>query len=163
MASKELKEALVEQMNFEMESGYLYLGMAAYFAAEDLEGFEHWLTKQAEEEYDHARRFIDFIQDIDGEIKYTGMPEVPSEYDSFLEVFEKALEHEKEVTRRIYKLKEMAEEEKCYDTLQFLEWFIEEQREEENNFKPIVTRLERIKNHWQGLYALNAQMARREE
>ena len=161
MASEKLLTALNDQFNFELLSGYYYMGMAAYCSDENMNGFTHFLIEQAKEEYQHAMKFYDFIYDMDGRVMTQAMPEPKNEYDSFLEVFEEALSHEKLVTGRINDLVEMATEEKSYATIQFLQWFIEEQREEENTMKDIIFKLSRIKDDFQGLYQLDKELGTR--
>ncbi len=163
MASKNLLQAMVVQMNFEIESAYVYLGMGAYCEAQDMDGFAHWFNKQAMEEFEHAMKFKDFIFDMDGEIEYTAIPQVKTDYPSFLEVFQESLAHEKLVTKKIRELMDIAREENCHEAMEFLQWFIMEQREEENSLKPIVTALERMEGKWQGLYMLNSKLGAREE
>lgn len=161
MISKELLEALNEQYNFEMESAYIYVGMAADCSEKGMNGFAHFFNQQAREEYSHAVKFYDFIYEMDGRVNLTGMEKPRNEYDSYLEAFETALLHEKEVTRRINNLMAMAHDEKSFTTVQFLQWFIEEQREEENNFKDIIFNLKGIGQDFQGLYLLDKELATR--
>ena len=138
--SKKLMNALNDQYNFEMLSGYYYLAMASYCESENMKGMSHFLVEQAKEEYEHAMKFYDFINDMDGRVILQEIPEPKNDYSSFLEVFETALAHEKIVTGKIHNLLELAEEEKNYPTIQFLQWFVEEQLEEENSMKDIIFR-----------------------
>lgn len=161
MASEKLLTALNDQFNFELLSGYYYMGMAAYCSDENMDGFAHFLIEQAKEEYQHAMKFYDFIYDVDGRVMTQAMSEPKNEFKSFVEVFEEALAHEKLVTGRINNLLEMAMEEKSYQTVQFLQWFVEEQREEENTMKDIIFKLEGIKDDFNGLYQLDKELGSR--
>ena len=161
MASEKLLKELNNQFNFELLSGYYYMGMAGYCSDEDMNGFAHFLIEQAKEEYEHAMKFYDFIYDMDGRIMAQAMEEPKNEYDSFLEVFEAALSHEELVTSKINKLMDLAIEEKSYATMQFLQWFIEEQVEEENSMKDIIVKLERLQDKAHGLYMLDKELGSR--
>lgn len=156
-----LMEKVNEQFNFELESGYIYLAMAAYCDDKGMEGFAHFLTEQAKEEYEHAEKFYDFISEKGERPEYAAIPKPKAEYGSFTELFKTALGHEKEVTRRIKSIYNDAIEEGCLDTQQFLNWFIAEQREEEDNFETIVERLERINESWNGLYIFDRELGKR--
>lgn len=161
MASEKLLKALNDQFNFELLSGYYYMGMAGHCSNEDMNGFAHFLIEQAKEEYEHAMKFYDFIYDMDGRVMTQAMDEPKNEYNSFLEVFKAALSHEELVTSKINKLMDLAIEEKSYATMQFLQWFIEEQVEEENSMKDIIVKLERFEGKPQGLYMLDKELGSR--
>lgn len=161
MASKELLSALNDQFNFELLSGYAYMEMAAYCSDENMNGFSHFFIEQAKEEYHHAMLFYDFIFDMDGRVSMQAIPKPRDNYKSFLDVFEEALSHEKLVTSKIMNLVELSEKEKSYNTIQFLQWFIEEQREEENTMKDIIFKLEKMKDNFQGLYMLDKELGSR--
>lgn len=161
MASEKLLKALNDQFNFEIASGYYYMGMAAYCSDKNFNGFAHFFIEQAKEEYSHAMKFYDFIYDMDGRVMTQAIEEPKNEYSSFLEVFEEALAHEKLVTSKINNLLEMAEEEKSYPTIQFLQWFVEEQLEEENSMKDVIFKLEGIKDNFHGLYLLDKELGAR--
>lgn len=161
MASEKLIKELNDQFNFELLSGYYYMGMASYCSDENMKGFAHFFIEQAKEEYEHAMKFYEFIYDMDGRVKTQAMDEPKNDFNSFLEVFETALGHEEEVTSRINSLLELAMDEKSYPTVQFLQWFVEEQVEEENTMKDIIFKLEKVKDHPQGLFMLDHQLGER--
>ncbi|HEY4543114.1 MAG TPA: ferritin, partial [Tissierellaceae bacterium] len=127
----------------------------------NMNGFAHFFIEQAKEEYMHAMKFYDYIFDMDGRVMMQAIPEPKNEFDSYLAVFEEALAHEEEVTSRIRALVKMAVEESSFDTMQFLNWFLEEQREEENTMKDIIFKLEGIKDNFQGLYMLDKELGAR--
>lgn len=161
MASEKLLKALNDQYNLEILSGYYYMGMAAYCSDENMDGFAHFMIEQAKEEYFHSMKFYDFIYDMDGRVMTQAMPEPKNEFASFLEVFQAALDHEKVVTSEINKLLDLAIEEKSHATVQFLQWFVEEQREEENTMKDVIFKLEGIKDNFQGQYLLDKELGSR--
>lgn len=161
MASKNLLKKLNDQFNFELLSAYYYLGMAAYFSAENMKGFAHFMNEQAKEEYEHAMKFYEFINDMDGRVLPQAISEPKNDYSSFVEVFEYALAHEKEVTSRIYELLDLAKEENCHATTNFLQWFVEEQLEEENSMKDIIFTLKGIDGHFNGLYLFDKELGKR--
>lgn len=158
---EKIKELLNEQMNFEYESAYIYKAMAAYAQKEDYNGFYHFLEKQTAEEVEHGDKMKDFLNDLGFEVTFTGMEAAPTAYASLMDLVKKALEHEKEVTRRIHHIYNEAVEQKDLRTQVFLHWFIDEQVEEEATFEGLVTRLERIGDSSAGLYILDGELARR--
>lgn len=162
LAKNKLIQALNDQMNFELYSGYIYKQMAAYADQQEYDGFGHWLEVQYQEEYSHAMKFYTLLNDFGEYAEWDAMPKPDSNFESLLDVFQKALDHEKEVTRRIHELVDIAREVDCKQTESFLQWFVDEQLEEEVTFGGIVTKLERVSDSVQGLYILDAQMARRE-
>ena len=106
-------------------------------------------------------RFFDFIKDMDGTLDLQALEKPPVDYNSVLDLFERSLEHEKFVTSRIYKLMDIAIEEKEHATISFLKWFIDEQVEEEGNFKNYVHKLKRASGDANLLYAIDDEMATR--
>ncbi len=161
MASEKLLVALNDQYNFELISAHAYMSMAAYCSDKNMNGFSHFFIEQAKEEYTHAMMFYDFIFDMDGSVKQSAFPQPENEFESFLAVFKEALNHEKLVTSKIHNLVTLADEEKAYETKEFLQWFIAEQREEENTMKDIIFKLEMIKDNYQGLFMLDNELGQR--
>jgi ferritin len=161
MISEQLLTQLNEQLNFEFFSSNLYLAKSAYCYDEDLDGFANFFRVQAEEEKFHAMKFFDFINDMGGRIQISGMPNPENQYDTILDAYEQAYQHEQEVTSRIYKLMDAAMEEKEHATISFLKWFIDEQVEEEAMFDGIIKRLQRIDDNASALYLLDDELAKR--
>ena len=161
MLSERLLEELNLQIKYDLYSAHYYLAMAAYCASEDLSGFENFFKVQAEEEKFHAMKFFDFVNEMDGKVKILGLEEPEDNFESITDVFKKALEHEKFVTGRIYKLMDIATEEKEHATISLLKWFVDEQIEEENSMKTILTRLARMGENSHGLYMLDQELANR--
>ena len=162
MLSEKMLNALNEQLNRELYSAYLYFSMAAYFEDMNLEGFANWMKAQAEEELGHVLRFYNYIYDRNGRVELKAVQEPPKEWDSPLAAFEAAYEHEKFITRHIHELAALAEEEKDYSTRAFLEWFINEQVEEEANVKKIVDKLKFAKDSPQVIFMLDQELGQRQ-
>lgn len=161
MLSKRVEEALNDQLQVELESAYVYLGMAAHCEAESLTGFAAWLHRQAEEEYAHAMRFYKFINDRDGRVALRTLDGPPTTYKSILAIFEAALDHERKVTAAIDKLYTLVAEEKDYASQAWLDWFATEQVEEEAAVQHIVDQLGLINGAGEGLLLLDRELAQR--
>ena len=159
---KKIFDLINEQMNFEFESAYIYKAMAAYTDDLDLDGFTTWLDNQVTEEIFHGEGMKDFLQSVGYKPVYTAIPEPQGDYESVLDVMKKALEHEKEVTRRIRELFDAAHEIKFYEVYTLLQKFIDEQIEEEATFDNIIAKLERTENSNAGLAILDHEMAQRQ-
>ncbi|SEG15774.1 ferritin [Parabacteroides chinchillae] len=139
--SKKLTEAFNVQVNAEMWSSNLYLSMSVYFQKEGLNGFAHWMRKQADEEMEHAHKMIDFAIDRGGDITIGQINVVPSAWGNPLEVFEHVYKHEIHVSEMIDKMMDIAEAEKDHAVRDFLFGFVREQVEEESTAKSIVDEL----------------------
>lgn len=162
MLNQKMLEAMNEQLRREFESAYIYLGMAAYFDAENLPGFAHWMKIQFEEELAHTFKFYDYVNDR-GEAVELGAVERPSSsYQSPLDAFQAALEHERYISKSIHDLYDLAEEEKDHPSKQFLHWFIEEQVEEEQNAGEIVDTLTMVGDNPQAILMLDRELAQRQ-
>lgn len=159
--SDKLVNGLNDQLNHEIESGYIYLAMSAYFKKEEMNGFAHFMERQAHEEFEHAKGFYDFLFAIGETPEYEEISKPKKEYKDFIDVFKAALDHEKLVTHKIEALYEQAVAEGNYKVIEFLGYYITEQVEEEETFTSIVTRMERINGAWSGLYIYDAELAQR--
>lgn len=161
MISERLFEKLNSQINYEYHSANVYTAMAAYCESLDLNGFANFFLVQVEEERFHASRFFTYINEMQGRVTITGMPDPKNDFESIIDPFKSALTHEKSVTARIYELMDVATEEREHATISFLKWFIDEQVEEENTIVSIIKRLERIQNDANALYTLDSELAMR--
>jgi ferritin len=144
MISKKMQGALNEQIKHEMYSSNLYLAMASYCSSIDLPGFAHWLKLQAKEELGHALKIYGYIIEQDGRATVSGIDEPPPDFGTPQKVFADVLAHEKKVTALIHKLAELAAGEKDFATGNMLQWFVNEQVEEEANAKAILAKLKMI-------------------
>jgi len=151
------------QINKEMYSGYLYLSMAAHFESENLPGFSHWMTMQAEEELEHAMKFFNFLNEIGERVELDTIEKPDTEFDDPIKVFEQVLEHEKYVTSRIHLLYDLAVEKNAYPTQMFLQWFVNEQVEEEANATAILEMLKIGGAKGNALLMIDRQLAARAE
>jgi len=161
MLSQKMVDALNEQVNKEMYSGYLYMAMSAYCDSQGLKGFAKWFMVQYHEEMFHAMKIYEYIQSQGGRVKLMQIDEPKFEWDSPTDVFEKTLEHEQYVTSRINALMDMAIAEKDHATQIFLQWYVTEQVEEEENDNEILDQLRLIKNSPHGLLMLDRELGSR--
>ena len=158
-----VRDALNRQVTAELHAAYLYLSMAAWFEARNLSGFAAWMRMQSKEEIAHAMKIFDFVNERGGQVELGAIDAPPSDYASPVDVFRKALGHEQKVTGMINDLYELALAEKDYPAQVMLQWFIEEQVEEEDTAGTIVDQLEMIGDHAGSLFVLDRQMASRGE
>jgi ferritin len=161
MLSEKLSHAINAQINHELYSGYLYLSMAAYFDGESLPGFAHWMRAQAAEEQAHALKFYRYVYERGGTVTLSAIDGPPTEFASSLAVFEQTLAHERKVTGLINDLYALAVEDKDYASQVFLQWFISEQVEEEDNATQIIETLKRVGEKGQALVMLDRELGRR--
>lgn len=161
MLSKKLEKALNEQINLELASSYLYLSMAAYAESVTLPGFANWFMLQAKEESDHAMKIYNFINERGGRVMLLGIAEPKNSFKSPVALFEEVLAHERGVTASINKLYEAANEERDYATTVMLQWFINEQVEEEASVSEILETLKIAGDKGHALIMMDRQLARR--
>ncbi len=161
MLSKTLQDAINDQIKHEFYSAYFYLSMAAYCESENLFGSAKWLKMQASEEQEHALKFFGYVMDRGGKVTLQAIPQPPAEYASLAEVFGKVLEHEQKVTALITHLYELAVKENDYPTQFMLQWFINEQVEEEQNATTIVEMLRMVGAQPQGLFMIDSKLGAR--
>ena len=159
MLSKKLEEMLNDQMNFEIYSAHVYLAMAGYAADLGLAGFENWFLVQYEEELFHAKKFFSYISSAGGRVKVKGFEDMDNDFKSLLDAYEITLEHEQLVTKRIYALMDQAQDDREYATISFLQWFIDEQVEEEESVQDLINKIKLVKDA--GLYLLDQEVAGR--
>jgi ferritin len=161
MIKQVLQDAINEQITKEMYSANLYLGMSSYFADENLPGFAQWMRYQADEEMMHAMKFFDYVLERGGKAQI-GVIDAPTvEYDSPLAAFQKAFEHEQYVTSTINNLMAIAIEEKDYAATSFLQWFVDEQVEEEDNAGSIVEDIKRAADNRSAIFFLDRELGQR--
>ena len=154
-------ELLNQQINKEFYSAYLYLDFANYFKAKGLDGFANWYTVQAMEERDHAMLFYQYLQNEGKAVTLLAIDKPEHSAQSDIDVLRAALKHEKYVTSLINDIYAEAHEIKDYRTMQFLDWFIKEQGEEETNANDMITKMELFGSDARGLYLLNQELAAR--
>jgi ferritin len=157
-----MQNAINEQIKAEFYSAYMYLSMSAYFEARNLPGFAKWLRVQFQEEQTHALKFYDYVIQRDGRVQLEAITHPPVEWEGNLEAFQAVLEHEQKVTGMINKLYEVALKQKDYATQVMLQWFINEQVEEEKNASDIIEQLLLIDARGTAVLMLDHQLGKRE-
>ena len=161
MLSQTVQDAINDQIGKEVYSAYLYLSMSGYFESINLPGFARWMRIQYQEELQHALKFFDFINDREGRVALKAIPAPPADFQSPLDAFQQALEHERAVTGMINQLYGVALRENDYPAQVLLQWFISEQVEEEKNASNIVEQLKMIGNNGSALLILDRELGAR--
>lgn len=159
---KKVADLLKDQVNKEFFSAYLYLAMSNYYHENALDGFGHWFDIQAQEELDHALRFLKYLQDNDEKTTLGAIAAPDANFSDFRQPLVKALEHEKYVTSLIHAIYGQAKEVNDYRCCQFLDWFIAEQGEEEKSTSDLIAKYDLLGDDKKGLYLLNAEMKTRQ-
>jgi len=162
MLSEKMEEALNKQINAEMYSAYLYLGMSAYFEDRNLSGFANWMYVQAQEEMTHAMKIYRYINERGGRVQLETIEKPPKEWKDEAEVAEEVYAHEQKVTGMIHDLVNLAREEKDHGTDNMLQWFVSEQVEEEANSDELLQQLKMVGGKGQGLLMLDRELGRRQ-
>ncbi len=161
MIDQKVQNAMNEQIKNELFSAYLYLSMAAYFEEKNLAGFAHWMRVQSREEQEHALKFYDFIHDRGGKVTLMAIEQPKTGWKSALDAFNDAYAHEQLVTGMVNKIYETALQEKDYPAQIMLQWFINEQVEEEKNASQIVEQLKLIEERGTAVLMLDHQLSKR--
>ena len=161
MVSKKVHELLNQQINKEFYSAYLYLDFSNYFKAKGLDGFANWYLIQAQEERDHAMLFYTYLQNENEKVTLLGIDKPDKVINEPMDVLLAGLEHEKYVTSLINDIYAAAYEVKDFRTMQFLDWFVKEQGEEETNANDLITKMELFGGDPRSLYLLNQELAAR--
>jgi ferritin len=154
-------DGINEQIKNELYSGYLYLGMSSHFEMQNLKGFAHWMRLQAQEELEHAIRLFDHVARRGGRVTLLPIEAPPTEYGTPLSIFQKALEHERHVSRSINDLYRLARQESEYATELELQWFVQEQVMEEDNAATAVDQLELAGDNKAAMLMLDRQFGQR--
>ena len=162
MISEKMQKALNDQINAEFFSAYLYLAMAAYFEEKNLSGFAHWMEVQYEEESEHAMKIYKYINNRGGRVQLNAIEKPQAEWDSPLMAFEAAYKHEQYITGRINDLMKLAVELNDFTTQSFLQWYLDEQVEEEANVDEIVQSFQLMGNDKRGLFMLDRELKQRQ-
>ncbi len=160
--SKKMYTALNEQIKWEFESAYMYLGMAAYLNDITLPGFASWMRGQAKEEIEHGMRIYKYLEERGNRVELLPIAAPAKVYENVQDVIAKSLEHEQVVTGLINKLVDLAAEEKDHATSVFLQWFVSEQVEEEEMFQAVLDKLNMVKGTCSVLLFLDKEMGKRQ-
>ena len=161
MLDKKVTELLNDQINKELYSAYLYLDFSIYYQEQGLDGFANWYKIQAQEERDHAMLFLEYMQNNGEHITLSQVDKPDKECKTLKDSLDFALEHERYVTSLINDIYAAAHDVKDYRTMQFLDWFVKEQGEEEKNAEDMVKKFELFGTDPKSLYMLDNEMASR--
>lgn len=161
MLNKKIADMLNEQINKELYSAYLYLDFANYYEDEGLDGFAHWYEIQAQEERDHALMMRRYLIDNGVRVAFCEIAKPDKEYKTHMCPLEAGLEHEKYVTGLIAAIYGAAFDVKDFQTMQFLDWFVKEQGEEEKNADDLIKKMKLFGGDSKGLYMLNQELKAR--
>jgi len=161
MLNKKIEAAFNDQMNAEMYSAYLYLSMSAYFESAGMAGFANWMRVQAQEEMSHAMKFFGHINERGGRVTLKAIEGPQTDWDSAVAVFKHVYEHEQKVTGLINGLMDLAIAEKDHASRGFLQWFVDEQVEEEDSASAVLDRLRLIGDSGNGLFMMDRELGQR--
>lgn len=161
MLDKKMAQALNEQINKEMYSAYLYMSMSAFSNKMGLKGFANWFMVQYHEEMFHTMKLFEYVQRQGEDIRLQAIEAPPQDFDSQLDMFTKTLAHEQQITKSINELMELAMKKKDHATQIFLEWYVTEQVEEEENDNDMIAQLKLIGDNPHALLMLDRELAAR--
>lgn len=161
MPSAKTAKLINEQINKEIFSAYLYYGIASYYQGQALDGFAKWFKKQAEEELEHADKFLNYLHENSIEVKLEAIARPECSFKGLREPLELQLSHEKAVTASIAHIYDVAEEEKDRFTMAFLDWFISEQYEEETTARELLDTFDHMAVDSKGVYQLSEKLGER--
>ena len=161
MLDKKVAELINDQINKEFYSAYLYLDFSVYYEEVGLDGFANWYMIQAQEERDHAVLMLQYLQNNGEKVTLEAIAKPDKALKDKLQVLELGLEHERYVTSLIHTIYEAAYSAKDFRTMQFLDWFVKEQGEEEKTAEDMIKKMRLFGDDAKSLYALNSEMAGR--
>lgn len=162
MLNPRVQNAINEQINAEIWSAYMYLSMSSYLASEGLNGFANWMRVQWQEEISHAMKFFDYLIERGAQPILKPIAAVPEKWNGPLNVMEETLKHEQHVTSLINNIMDVAIEEKDHATKSMLQWFIDEQVEEEANAQELIDSLKLIGDKGHGIFMLDKDLKTRQ-
>lgn len=158
---REVAKLLNEQINKEFYSAYLYLSMASFYDDKGLDGFANWYEVQAKEEQDHAMLIYQYLHNNDEKVELEAIAKPDKVFGSLMDPLKASLAHEKYVTDSIHTIYAAAQKVNDFRALQFLDWFVKEQGEEEKNATDMIVRMELFGDDAKGLYMLNSELLAR--
>lgn len=161
MLSQKLHDALNAQINAELWSAYLYLSMSMDAETKGYKGVANWFYIQFKEEQDHARIFMNYLNSRDAKVDLKPIDEVPTTWNSVLDMFNQTLEHERKVTALIGNLAEIAKADNDFASVNRLVWFIDEQVEEEETARDMIASVEAVEGNKYGMYMLDNELSAR--
>lgn len=163
MLSDPMQSGLNDQLQAELYAAYLYLSMAAWCEASNLQGTAAWMQKQSREEASHAMKLFKYLTDQQGRVRLKAIEQPPTDFSSPLEIWQKTLEHEQSVTARIHKLYQLAHKQDDFATQEMLQWFVKEQVEEERTASSILEQVKMIGPGGPALFFLDRHLGKQAE
>lgn len=161
MICKNLQKALIEQLNKEFQSAYVYLGMSAYSSTEGFNGAASWFLIQYQEEVAHGMKLFKYLEEQNVQIELPSLKASKVNYKSLLDVFKSSLAHEQYMTKNLNNLSDLAMKNKDHATYSLLQWYTSEQVEEEATVSAIIDHIKLIGDNGYGLYALDKELSTR--
>jgi len=161
MLDAKVRELLNEQINKELYSAYLYLDFSIYYDAQGLSGFANWYMVQAQEERDHAMLMLQYLQNNGEKVQLEAVSKPDKVLETLMDPLKMGLEHEQYVTSLIHAIYDAAYSVKDFRTMQFLDWFVKEQCEEEKTADDMIKKMELFGSDAKGLYSLDSEFAAR--
>jgi ferritin len=161
MMSRELYKAINDQINAELWSAYLYLSMSMDCEAKGYKGIANWFFVQFQEEQDHARIFMNYLNSRDEKVVLLPIAEVKTEWDTVLDMYKDTLNHERKVTAMINNIAAIAEHDRDYASINRITWFIDEQVEEEESAREMISTFEAVEGNKYGMYMIDKELATR--
>ena len=161
MLTRKVQKALNNQINAELYSAYLYLSMSNWFVLENFPGMANWMKVQASEEQGHAMRIYDYLQSRNSEVILEKVEGPPAKWSSPPAAFEAAYQHEQKITGMINDIVDLALAERDHATVSFLNWFVDEQVEEEASVLEVADKLKMVKGHAGSMFLLDQDLGRR--
>jgi ferritin len=161
MINSAVEKAFNEQIKHELESAYLYYQMAAWFTSEGFDGMSSWMLIQKDEELFHAQKFFDHLLERGGKVKVPSTAEPQHEWKNPLDAFQAAYKHEQFITGKINDLVKLAHKEADYAAVEFLQWFVKEQVEEEDSANKIVNKLRLVGSEGHAIMMIDAELGQR--
>jgi len=162
MIKQSVQDIINKQINAEIYSAYLYLGMAAWSQDQNLPGAAQWLKTQAKEEMGHAMKFYKFLEDTNSQIVLKSIDAPPAKWASLLNVFDDAYKHEQKVTAMIYDIVNLAQKEGEHAAVSMCKWFVDEQVEEESQTLAVVEKLKMAGDSKGALLYIDKELGKRE-
>jgi ferritin len=159
--NKKITQAFNDHLNAEFFSSYLYLSMANCFTAKNLDGMASWMRLQSKEEHVHAMKFLDYINQRGGRVALQQINQPQLDWAAPLDAFQQAYNHELEISQKIDALVDLATKESDHAAVNFLQWFVSEQVEEEANALAIVDKLKMVGDNMMGVLMMDAQLGQR--
>jgi ferritin len=161
MISEKIATLINEQIANEQYAAQYYLSMSAWFSSKDLDGIANYFRVQSKEELMHADKMFDYLNDVGGEIIIGEIAKPPHQFENAIDIFQKALDHERIVTKSIFNIVKNANDEGDFATTSFLQWFINEQVEEEASASQLVTKIKMVSDNPSALYLFDQELAQR--